>query len=78
VYLSQQITLPMNNFQMPDFQTITQIGKGAYSSVFKAIHNQTQELIELQDNWIPLLAEINMVVDLRDETIVISKPVTCF
>ncbi|OHS97489.1 Serine/threonine-protein kinase 4 [Tritrichomonas foetus] len=58
-----------------DYDLIEVIGKGSYGTVYKAKVKKTAELvavkvIDLEQDWLPLLAEVNMVIDLRHETIV--------
>ncbi|KAH0789686.1 Serine/threonine-protein kinase 4 [Histomonas meleagridis] len=58
-----------------DYQIIEQIGEGSYGKVFKGIDKHTKEIvaikvIELETDWLPLLAEINMVIDLHHDSIV--------
>ena len=58
-----------------DYDLLEQIGQGAYGKVFKAEDKKTKQIvaikrIQLEQDWLPLLSEINMVIDLRNETIV--------
>ena len=58
-----------------DYDLLEQIGQGAYGKVFKAEDKKTKQIvaikrIQLEQDWLPLLSEINMVIDLRNEAIV--------
>jgi len=58
-----------------DYNLINKIGKGAYGTVYKALDKKSMEtvavkVIELETDWLPLLAEINMVIGLRHPSIV--------
>ena len=58
-----------------DYEMLEQIGKGAYGTVNKARVLATNQIvaikrIQLEQDWLPLLSEINMVIDLKDSTII--------
>ena len=58
-----------------DYDLLYVVGKGSYGTVYKALdkHNNRTvavKIIDLESDWLPLLAEVNMVVDLSHETIV--------
>lgn len=58
-----------------DYDMLEQIGKGAYGTVCKARVKATNQIvaikkIQLEQDWLPLLSEINMVIDLTDDTII--------
>lgn len=57
------------------YDLLEKIGEGAYGQVYKAIERSSQKIvaikiINLEQDWLPLLAEINMVIDLFHKTIV--------
>ena len=65
----------MGEKNLQKYQIISQIGEGSYGKVFKGIRKKDQEIvaiksIDLGTDWLPLLSEINMVSDLRHESIV--------
>ncbi|KAH0793015.1 serine/threonine-protein kinase 3 [Histomonas meleagridis] len=58
-----------------DYDLLNAVGKGAYGTVYKAFDKQKNrtvavKIIDLESDWLPLLSEVNMVVDLSHETIV--------
>jgi hypothetical protein len=58
-----------------DFDLLKQIGEGAYGKVFKALDKVSKKIvavkiIALESDWLPLLAEVNMVIDLQHPSIV--------
>lgn len=59
-----------------DYNLLKQIGEGAYGKVYKAQSKKDNRIVAMKElelaneDWIPLLAEINMVVDLHHESIV--------
>lgn len=70
--------MSLRKFSKADFEMMEQLGSGAYGTVFKAIEKSTAEIvaikiIKLDSEWMPLLAEVNMVVDLKHDSIVKYK-----
>jgi serine/threonine protein kinase len=66
---------PSKKLSASDFILLDKIGEGAYGKVYKATWKQSNrsvaiKIIELESDWLPLLAEVNMVIDLRHESIV--------
>jgi hypothetical protein len=58
-----------------DYQLLEQIGEGTYGKVYKAMDKRTKKtvaikVIALEQEWLPLLAEVNMVIDLSHPSIV--------
>jgi serine/threonine protein kinase len=58
-----------------DFTMMEKIGEGSYGKVFRAVWKHYNaivaiKIISLESDWLPLLAEVNMVIDLRHECIV--------
>jgi serine/threonine protein kinase len=58
-----------------DFQLLKEVGKGSYGTVYKAIDRRTNKIVavkvlSLEQDWLPLLKEVNMVTDLQNDGIV--------
>ena len=58
-----------------DYDLVAKIGQGAYGTVYKGIDKRDKKtvaikVINLETDWLPLLSEVNMVVDLANPTIV--------
>jgi serine/threonine protein kinase len=58
-----------------DFTLMEKIGEGSYGKVYRAVWKHYNaivaiKIISLESDWLPLLAEVNMVIDLRHECIV--------
>jgi hypothetical protein len=58
-----------------DYTLLEMIGEGTYGKVYKAIDNRSKKtvaikVIALEQEWLPLLAEVNMVIDLSHPSIV--------
>jgi serine/threonine protein kinase len=63
-------SLSLDNFILGD-----KIGEGTYGKVEKAIWKQYKarvavKILSLEADWFPLLSEVNLVLDLRHESIV--------
>ena len=58
-----------------DYELLNQVGQGAYGKVYKAMDKTTKKIVavkilDLGADWMPLLSEVNMVVDLAHPSIV--------
>jgi serine/threonine protein kinase len=58
-----------------DFTLMEKIGEGSYGKVYRAVWKHYNaivaiKIISLESDWLPLLAEVNMVIDLRHDCIV--------
>jgi hypothetical protein len=63
------------NGSSADYTLLEQIGEGTYGKVYKAMDKKTKKtvaikVIALEQEWLPLLAEVNMVIDLSHPSIV--------
>ena len=64
-----------NTYKKDDLELIKLVGKGSYGEVHQAKDKKygrivAVKILKLDENWLPLLQEINMVIDMYNETIV--------
>ncbi|OHT16192.1 hypothetical protein TRFO_13345 [Tritrichomonas foetus] len=59
-----------------DFNLLELSGEGSYGKVYKAFDKKNQRIVAIKvfelatDDWLPLLTEVNLVIDLKHESIV--------
>lgn len=74
-FLICSIAMQAGGTSKEDYDMKTTVGQGAYGTVYKAIDIRTNKMvavkvIELENDWLPLLSEVNMVIDLSHASIV--------